>query len=241
NWHKWLMIMLQILMIISFLMINLPVSYLKNGTSFQGVINHPNVFGIIAVLFIALLFANAQMNKQINKINLLIMPIISIYMVIISKSRTAFISFIFITFLYFIFINKKRILKIIVGCFSTAILTLLLFSKRFSSFLIDFIYKEQGQGDLLYSREGQINSLLENFSSNPLFGTGFAVPVLPYKSYEFSFNFIVEPGNIILAVLSYGGVIGFIIFFIYIIKIIQLNKHMFNKLIYLPISAILIS
>lgn len=241
NWIDWLLKMLMPLFIISFFIIKLPISYLRNGISFQGLTNHPNMFGMVSVMFFAILISHSQINKtRINKWYFLLLSLIIFYMVIISRSRTSLGSLIILVLLYLVFTNDyKGLKKLIIINAITLIMVFILLNNDIRNSIISFFYK--GHEHILYSRAPQINALLSNFFKNPWFGNGFAVPVLPYRSYEFSFEFIVEPGNLILAVLSYSGIFGFIIFLSYIIKIFYVNKKNFKNVGFLPISAILVS
>lgn len=242
DWSKWMLNMLQLLIIISFCLIVVPsISYLRNGYSFQGITNQPNMFGIVAVLFFALLLSNGLIYKY-NKFYFISFSIITLYLVILSNSRTAFISCAILLMLYSLFSNINRILKIVLLHFSIAIgIMLFVIENTFINFLFAFMNKGQEQGNILFSRINQIGDLTTNFLRNPWFGNGFAVPVLPYRSYQFTADFVVEPGNLILSVLSYSGIIGLLIFLSYIFMIFRINIRNFKYVCFLPIAAILIS
>ncbi|MEW5595557.1 O-antigen ligase family protein [Peribacillus frigoritolerans] len=241
NWIKWMLTMFKIFIVFSFVIIPLPVSYLRNGTSFQGITNNPNMFGILAVLFIALLLSTLQIKIYIKNITLIVLPIITMLMVFLSKSRTAFISCLVLLCIYLIFLNCNKYLKIITLNILGIGFILLLLNSSVTNFFTEFLYKGQNQGDILFSRANQIETLISNFMLNPWFGNGFSVPVLPFKSYSFSTEYLVEPGNLVLSVLSYSGVIGFLLFLIYIIQIFVVNKENFKNLCFLPIAILLIS
>lgn len=241
DWITWLLKKIFMpLFFASLFVVKLPVGYLRNGYSFQGLTNQPNLFGIVTVIFFAVLISFFQVNKKINKHYFLFLSLIVFYMVIISKSRTSLGSLIVLTLFYLVFTNNYRGLKKLIIINSIMLITLfILLNSDIRNSIVSFFYK--GHEYILYSRANQINTLLSNFFKNPWFGNGFAVPVLPYRSYEFGFEFIVEPGNLILAVLSYSGIFGFIIFLSYIIKIFYVNKKNFKNVGFLPISAILVS
>src|SRR5699024_8022787 len=209
NWLKWMFISLSLVIIPSIVLIPISVGYFKNGSSFQGFTNQQNMFGIISVLYIASLFAYARSKEKVNGLNLIMLPALTFYMVVLSKSRTALISCVLLLLLFIVLSKIKKFSSLAIMIFSTAGVILLMLGSSFNKFIYDFLYKGQEQGNLLYSRMNQVSELTSNFMKNPLFGNGFAVPVLPFKSLEFSYDFIVEPGNLILAVLSYSGVIGF--------------------------------
>src|SRR5690625_1683820 len=241
DWSKWMFQLLALLLLSSLAFIPLSVGYLKNGSSFQGITNQPNMFGIIAVLFTASLLTYARCNKKYNSLYIILLPTLIIYMIILSKSRTAFISFIILILLFIAFSNIKKLSSLIKITFSAIAVILFVLVSNLSERVSSFLYKGQDQGNLLYSRINQIDDLKINFLSSPLFGNGFSVPVLPFKSYEFNFDFVVELGNLIIAVLYYSGIVGFIIFISYIVRVFWSNKEGFKDLVLLPVAAILIS
>lgn len=240
NWIDWIYRMMATLFASSIPFIILPVGYLRNGHSFQGVTNQPNMLGILAGLFIALILARVQLKRfkgwfiPFAKISAVM------YMIILSKSRTGFITAIFVIALFLIFSNIGKIKKIMLLNFTGVITIIYVWADGgLLQSIQQFLYK--GHEDILFSRTHQVGGLMDNFLRNPWFGSGFAVPVTPYRIFAFSFDYVVEPGNLILAVLSYGGVIGLILFFNYMFKIIWSNIWNFKSLAFLPVSVVLIS
>jgi hypothetical protein len=239
NWIKWMLVMMQLIIIFSIFTINMPVAYFSNGRSFQGLLNQPNMFGIFSVLFVAFLFSYSSIHKN-NKVYSLFLIFITFYMITLCESRTSLASVIILLILYILFANIKITFKaILINLIIVLILIISLFEVNIYNFIVSFFYK--GHENILYSRTNQIERITSNFLNNPFFGNGFGVPVLPYKSYNFSFEFVVEPGNLILSVLSYSGIIGFIIFLAYIVKIFWINHQNFKKIGFLFIAPILVS
>lgn len=240
DWVQWMYKVFFTIVIISLPMLFSPIGYLRNGHAFQGITNQPNMFGIILVLFTGLILTKLQYRTRKNSIKLYGMLSIVFYLILLSKSRTSFIAFVILFVLYIYFANIKRLNKIIVFNFGAIFSVFyLLIDRNIINFFRDFLMK--GQSSLLYSRLVQVEGLLSNFLANPWFGSGFAVPVLSTRVFDFSQNHVVEPGNLLLAVLSYGGIIGFSFFLIYMVQIIWINKKNFRNQCYLPISTVLIS
>lgn len=236
NWIEWMFKLLFLLIIPSVSIINTKIAYLGRG--FQGFTNQPNTFGILVVLFIAVTLTYIKIHIKDKKYYLIIA--LSFFMIILSRSRTSFISSSVIILLYLLFLEKERIFKFIVADFFVVFLIIILYIEQdIINPLINFLQK--GNEYILYSRMNQVGELLNNFLDKPWFGNGFLVPVLPYRTFDFSFEYIVEPGNLVLSVLSFSGIIGFLIFSIFILKIILANKNNFKKLIFLPLSTLLIS
>lgn len=241
NWHKWMYKLLSFVILLSVVLIPFSIGYLRTGRSFQGITNHPNMFGILAALFIAIFLSYSQINRigNKNKYKLWFIPL-TLYMVILSQARTSLIT-ISILLLFFVLFSRIKIIYKFINIYLVIIFSLLVLmtNNPVFNFIYNFLHKNQS--DFLDSRLSQIDRLTTNFLSNPLFGKGFAVPVLPYKSFEFNFNYIVEPGNLILAVLSYSGIIGFIIFLVFLLQIFLGNIKSFRYNCFLPISVILVN
>lgn len=240
NWLDWMYSMMVIIFIGSIPFIALPVGYLINGHAFQGITNQPNMFGILGGLFTALIVSRIQLSRFNGQLKPLILLSVLLYMIILSKSRTGFITAVLTIMLFLFFSKINRIQKIIMFNFYGLITILYaLFDGRLIQFIHAFLYK--GNEDILFSRVNQVDGLIFNFLRNPWFGSGFAVPVTPYRSFGFSTEYIVEPGNLILALLSYGGIFGFALFLNYMFKLINSNKKNYKFLIFLPLSTIFIS
>jgi len=151
NWIKWLIGWFYVIFVMSVISFISPISYLKNGVSFQGITNQPNMFGIVSVLFVALLFAHSLQNKNSSKWHIyLTVPVVFI-MVIMSKSRTALLGCFVLYLVYLLFKNKKiTYLKVSVISFIAAELSLI--TPKTYNFLMNFMYKGQTPEAFLYSR-----------------------------------------------------------------------------------------
>lgn len=240
NWIKWMYKMLGTLFIISIMVITLPIAYLRNGHAFQGFVNHPNMFGIIGALFIAIIMTRVQLKEYNNLLKVFLEIVTAMYMIFLSKSRTGLIASIILLLILMIFSKINTNKKVIIFSLSSIILGIHLFlvSDLFV-FFKEFLYK--GNQSILFSRINQVNSLMSNFYRSPFWGSGFAVPVTSYRTYIYSVNYIVEPGNLILAVLSYTGIVGFILFVNYMCIILYINRHRMKNYIFLFLTPILIS
>ncbi|WP_283597467.1 O-antigen ligase family protein [Enterococcus faecium] len=236
---NWILKWLKLIMIGSLFSYLSPISYLMNGTGFQGLLNQPNMFGIVTVLFIAMLLGHEKKKGNI------FFFVSALFMLITSDSRTSLISIVVVLLLFFLDRSKIKITKSKVMIFSFSAALLLLFynsiADNITEFLVSYIAKGQTLDNVLYSRQGQVNSLLYNFQQRPLLGNGFSVPVLPFRSYGLSLDYTVEPGNIILAVLSFSGIIGFLIFIWHLSEVLVFNKYNLRNKIYLFVSVFMIN
>lgn len=239
NWLNWMYRMFSFFILFSTPFMLLPVGYLRNGYSFQGITNQPNMFAIVASLYIALLLTLLPSIKNTRKLYVFFMLVITIYMIILSNSRTAFISSSIMIMIYILFVKNNKLitsLYYVIYIFCGLIIT---FSTDFFDFINSFLYK--GNVDILYSRSQQLDGLMNSFLKHPLFGNGFAVPIAPFRSFSFSTEYVVEPGNLVLAVLSYSGVIGFFIFIIYLFEIFLSGRIFFRRTLYLPLAVLIIN
>jgi O-Antigen ligase len=241
DWINWSYKMYLILFLPSLPMIFMSVGYLRNGHAFQGLTNQPNMFGILATLFIGLIFTSIQTNKvKFSIFTMIFMISLTMYMIILSESRTSFITSIVLIIIYIAYAKISRIFRVIsINLFGAILIVFISIENSIIGFVSGFLYK--GKDSFLASRTDQVDGLLSNFLRNPWFGNGFNVPVTPYRTFAFNSEYFVEPGNLIMAVLSFSGIIGFIIFTVYISRIFLANKKEFKNMCFLPISTILIS
>jgi len=241
NWMEWLNKLFSIIVLISLPLIFIPIGFITTGEGFQGITNQPNMFGILLTLYISLLLTRYSTNPDMNNFFTSVMLLISFCLIILTQSRTGLLSSLVIISIYLSFskinlLNKALYFSLFIAIF---LIFIIITDGKIFSPLINFIYK--GQDNILASREGQIQGVLQGFYNKPLFGSGFSVPVTNYRTFSFLTNAVVEPGNIILAVLSYGGIIGFLLFSNYLIILLLGNKKNIKKLIYIYISPLLIS
>ena len=240
DWLDWMSKMFISLLFFSIPLISNPIGYLRNGYSFQGMSNHPNLFGIILALFFAIILTRLQLKKADNHLFMYIILVITFYLGILTKSRTSMIAMSILLIIYIILLKMNSIKKVLIyNIIGVLSIVYLMIDKQIINEIESFLYK--GQENILYSRSMQIDGLLSNFLRNPLFGSGFAVPVTPFKSFAFSSEYVVEPGNLILSVLSYGGIFGLILFVAYLFKIFRVSLKNYRQTIFLFLSPILIS
>lgn len=240
NWIRYFTNLLIPIFIFSFLVIPIASFRIRNGRTFQGILNHPNLFGVVSVIFITILAIDSDYSKKrIKNYSLILLSLIMIYL---TESRTAMISVIVVLLIYFFTssINKKYKILFVISIILTVCIILLLTPQIYDgvyNLIYGFIYK--GNADnILSSRLGQVNNFTNKFNANRFFGAGFMTPYFPeVKSFEFSFNQLVEPGNLLFAVLGDTGIIGTVIFLIMLIFILTRMKY--DKLILFIVPIII--
>lgn len=210
DWIGYITKYLNLIVLCTPLAIVLGIAYLRNGHGLQGIVNHPNMFGVITSVCIA---CNIFLLFSKRKFSRVFIIILSFACCISSESRTGVLSALLCVALYVLFSpisKKKKIIIILIFSMFGAFLFALGFNDSISSFL----YKGHNQ-NILYSRLGQLDTFSTKFSYNKWFGTGFMVPFnSSFRDYSLSFDLVVEPGNIITTLLGDIGIIGFCLFII---------------------------
>lgn len=238
NWFEKLYLYMTIIFISSFFSIPFSFAYYSSAHWFAGVTNQSNMFGILAGLYIGIILTKV-LNKQSNIFDLF-MFVITIVMEWMSNSRTGMLSILISIIIYlFICIFKKQKFHYLVIGFLVLCLILtsnigeILLEKIYTFiFKSDSIYEIQSlnASDVFSSRAGQLSNFIEKFNNNWLIGSGFCVPFIKnYTSWQFSFNLIVEPGNIVYAVLGDLGLIGFLLW-IFLYGYIFLKSYKFENI-----------
>lgn len=242
DWLNWLEKLIGGMVLLSIPMYIMPAGWL--GDLFKGFANQPNMLGIVLVLFDAILAVNINRLKRGRVIRLGLI-VLAFVLVFLSGSRTGFISAVIIVILGLLFskiqINNKIIILVLLLGGAYAVISI---NGDIGSYLSEFIYKYDGSsstGNLLYSRESQIQEMLDNIMASPILGNGFGTPRLNFVSYTLSYTFFLEPGNLVLAILSYSGALGTLIFAGMLFSIILSNWKKNNNFIILPIATLLVS
>ena len=209
NWVKEIVFYLNSIVLVSPLAVPLGIAYLRNGRGFQGIVNHPNMLGIIILLTFSLNLYLYQNDKKNTRIIIMLLSLIE---GVLSQSRSGVLGIVLVFALH-VFLTetskkKKAIILFVLLCIIAWII-----GGGLEKAITKFIYK--GHESLLFSREGQINRYLDRFYSNRLFGSGFMAPSNNHiKNYSLLFELSVEPGNIGIMLIGDIGIIGTILFII---------------------------
>ena len=231
DWLGYLCFIFSTLLFISCILLFIPsIGYMKNGVGFQGVFNQPNMMGIMCPLILTCFLKRKTGNNIFIDILFTLIILLFAYL---SKSRTGMFSIVAIFIL--IFATSKKMsppLKIVLGCLGITLFCIIYFASYYVQDAIgSVIFK--GGNSFLFSRQGQVLNFLEKMKYNAFFGTGFLTPFrVEIKSFIFSFDLIVEDGNILMATLGYVGIIGFVLFCILYGFIFSCNKDKRNWLLF---------
>jgi len=201
------------------------IGYFRNDLGFQGILNHPQAYGVLLVLVGSFLINKALRKSEYSKLYFLayLTLLIQSYL---TKSRISVVMLLALTCLVIFktigndnyhtskFIKNKFFIFLIIMFFSLNINS----GKN-------FMLKQSGSENIVealkISRLKLINPMLENVSQNPIFGIGFGVSSryqtfryerdpnigIPYRTYN-------EKGLIYLQIVEeLGSLLGSIILF----------------------------
>jgi len=218
---------LIVLNFLSFCILFLGFGYeVTYGNGFNGALNHPQALGILMAILAFFMVSKIKISKGKNLLFYYSVLILSLYLLVISRSRTAMVGFIiaiFISYIYQYFLERSKALIVV--------LFILIFVTYISSSSL-FFDKNDGAQNLIdayiKSRSILILPMLDNISNNVFFGVGFGVDSSLTDSkvfYDPTLNIPLsgsaEKGNLILQVFEELGVFGFLVIAATIIKIAQ--------------------
>lgn len=216
--EQYMFILMTFFMIISFCIIPYSGAYVSGsaGMLFRGLWNHPNDFGIICAIYLAMLLVHHDKieSKQLMQIGLVFI------MIYLTKSRGAMLAAIIIMVAYFIVCRNqysRKILSVVI-LFSILVITLTPIRDDIEAF---FLKGTDNSGTEIFSSRDEVIAVAKNrFISNPIFGRGLLIPYISgMRSLSFNIEGV-EPGNIFLELLAGTGIIGFVGFIYLILKII---------------------
>ncbi|MEL0538301.1 O-antigen ligase family protein [Staphylococcus debuckii] len=212
----WFSFILSFVILGSLIYIRHPIGYLLNGFSFQGILNHPNLFGVFMTLTLTLIVVNLFKFKQYKLFYIFIL-IIGITELFLSNSRTAVLALLLSLGVMFIIsrisLGKKLLLFTIALLGSFIILVV----PKVNVYVLGFIQKGQSSSQVLYSRYIQIDYVKWGLEHAPFFGSGFGVPLNNSSLALASTTF--EAGNLLFGLIIYTGIIGTLIYLFYLIYV----------------------
>lgn len=237
---EWVTQSLSIIVLISLLLflVSPNTGFVINSLFFQGILNHPQLFGLVVASFGAILIGQI-FSKDGFKLLLIIKISICIALIILSGSRTAglalFFALIISTLIFSTNVFKKIIFKKKISInilFFPIVFFLIVFSWIFGFEIQNFIsayiskYPDYDIKDILdvyrRSREVLYAPMLANIAEYPMTGIGFGLGSEPLSMNVKYFKGIPisapsEKGILPLSVLEEIGIFGFLFFSIWIL------------------------
>ena len=240
--ERWIKNFLISIGILSLLTLISPIgSYSHNQMSYQGILTHPQLFGLVCSVSIVFIIYYYKENKPIKFISLSLF----FYLIFLSQSRTALLSLVPLILIIF---SRKYIYILLI--LITIISFLIFWDNNFiNKFINNFLIKHE-KNDIsnlfdiyINSRMILIEPMLNNIKNNPL-GIGFGIPSKfeesnydAVKLFNIPIYFPTEKGNLYLSIFEEVGLVCFIIFIIWLLclLIISYKNSFFGLLIFLVI------
>ncbi|MFC1712611.1 O-antigen ligase family protein [Candidatus Poribacteria bacterium] len=246
NWRRWIYTLWAVILVSSLPLIPLRLGYVRNGNSFQGILNHPQEYGIFfaipAALLIARLFLDREERAPLAHLALLIPMLVTI---VLSQTRTAVLAIVLTflaAFVISLFRRERLPIKPIVAFYILIVLVIsIIYIDRISD-SIDFgrIYGpafgfltkgasddvREGRADIgegvFATRTQFIAPSLDNFRKSPLVGTGFGIAsdsdtFRVYRFHGIPVSATIEKGFIFSALLEETGILGTVAFIVFIV------------------------
>lgn len=220
DWADVLYRYLTCLMLISLVCSPFDFSYYSRNRWFMGLTNHSQMFGIMAALYLSLLLLR-MIKGQRSAFQYLMLAAVA-YLTFLSGSRTGMISALLcIVYALYVEIVKNKKIYILFILLVAAAYIWIAYREEVTTVFQNFIVKdadgskglEMTLENITRSREGQYETFLMKFRSNPLIGSGFMVPYVEgVWSWAFSFSLLVESGNLFYAVIGDLGILGLALF-----------------------------
>lgn len=198
----------------------------KNG-QLTGFTDFPNSLGLLSSISAIYILSFLNKFKGIKIIIPISLIIILIWVIIASGTRTSLVT-IAISFLFYIYLRSKSIIKVIL--ISMLAIAGGITVSKYITFNTEFIEgKMQDQEENGNSRKGLFEARIQEFKDSPIWGIGTFRVNKKYWPVNTKTG-TVEGGNSFLIILSMMGLIGFLLFIIGYLKIIiPYSWHILKK------------
>lgn len=233
---------LATVMVLSLPLLALPVGYLRNGSGFQGILNHPQAFGPTMAILAA--WSGARMLGQVRPSwNVVAVGGVSSLLVLLSESRTAGLGVLLglaVAAVAASPLTGRPLRQALPGLWSrrvhglaaVVLVVALVGWPVISGQIADFLSKSSGSRTVAeayeLSRGFLVDAMVTNIQDHPIAGIGFGVASEPTSmrvEYDELFGLpvsaAVEKGVAPLAILEELGVLGFVAVSMWLVMIVR--------------------
>jgi hypothetical protein len=217
---RFVLFKITIIIVILFFFINWAIVIRMDTINFEGyngILESQILLGSLAALsMIAFLIFFLRATNSKLKILYISLFFLSFPVLLLSASRSAILSLVFVLIMFFILNIRKS-----APVFSFLILVSFIFYEQlnvYSQVLIDKVEKRNDSGDITAGRAGIYSDNLLDFKSNPVVGAGF-YNVINSKNSKINEDGSLEYSSGWLFILSSTGLLGFM-FFLHLIYIV---------------------
>jgi hypothetical protein len=227
--ERHLFVGLILVVLVSVPLAFMSTGYLVNGSGFQGVLSHPQTFGLAVAMLGAWLAGRLLSTESMRWQDLALFGLCLVF-VVLSEARTAGYSLAFgltSTVLFLSLIARDSAWHLMPGLASRWLHALTVVAAMgavfagpvLSGLVSDYISKRTDKYDLLdaaeQSRGALVEAMLSNVEEKPLTGIGFGIAsdfssmvVVRHPVFEFPLSAPIEKGVLPIAVLEELGVFG---------------------------------
>lgn len=256
--ERWFIAIICTVLLLSFPLIFSKYGYVRNGTGFQGIMQQPNGFGIYLAPLASLVLMQALFEKKKREQKIyLILSLVSLTYIILSLSRTSILALLSgYAFLGIISpVKGNRRIKKYFKIFSQIMLLILCMSwytldyvknspieSTISKYFLKGEKRDKKERNLLMSRQQLAEESLQGFMESPLIGIGFGLPNQK-KRLSVKYDDVTglpmsgsaEKGVLIMALLEETGIVGTIIFTMFIVFLMRIFFLKQHKIYYISI------
>lgn len=239
DFTRWLLAVSVMIMVISWPLVFAPVGFLRNGRGFQGVLNHPQTYGVFVGILAAFMAAKILGETKPPRVYFAIFGS-AVIALLLSQTRTGGVSFlggVLVALALLTVFRQGRTL--IPGAKSkrTALFMFLIFTAmalsidRWSLFVLQYVVKGYDISVLsdLYatSRGHLLDRSLVNFNESPLTGVGFGIEITRemnvYRDPFFGLPLSapIEKGNAYIASLEEVGSIVSVVILVWLLYLLR--------------------
>lgn len=225
---QWLLVMGGAIVVFSLPLVLSGTGYLRNGTGFQGILSHPQAFGMFMSLLTTWVASDLFYSSRPLLPRRLLWPlfVLAVGFLLMSEARVALIAFV-VSFVFVgVFLSKgiKGVLYLTLAIFTVGVMLFLFEAPKqlLSEFLLKRRSDVSGLSELYWNSRGEVLlHSLDNFKENFLLGIGFGVPS-DLTSIEITYDTTlgipisapIEKGFFLFALLEETGIIGGMIFLV---------------------------
>ena len=244
DWASWFYTLFFTVLILSLPLMFFRVGYDITGRYFQGILAHPQAFGVFVAPFAAWMLIEYLSNS--GRRDFIIIFLLTLLGLFITKARTSILAFslgVAATFIAGLrnqetgrIFTRKKFVFIFGAILAVSIVSLLYAQDRITSGMMGYMvkgYKVKSEANMdevwrgiQYSRGEQIEQSIENFLWNPAIGVGFGmtdrfgIKIKDRGEFlDIPLSTDSEMGFIFLAVLGQTGIIGSILFIVFLYQL----------------------
>lgn len=244
QWHSWFSAFFAVVVVASFPLIGHNLGYVRNQSGFQGLLSHPQTYGIF--LPMALAYASGRLWQLGSNRRLLIIVIIGLVSLYATEARTGVLALVgggaLVAFTAIISKIKREGITLrvrrnlifpsaVAGIFLALVLTFA--GEQLTKATVGFILKGgNARMEVVEafdrSRGKMIDQSLQNFSGSPLVGIGFGVASNPHAFaidrdpiFGLPIGASVEKGFAVTALLEETGLVGVTLFGFFLVVFLR--------------------